>query len=50
MLSIRPAHAGDVPTLNILIHELAEFERLPVAVTTPACCATASVKRPNFAC
>ena len=33
MLSIRPAHARDVPTLNTLIHEFAEFERLPVAVT-----------------
>ena len=33
MLSIRPAHAGDVSALNTLIHELAEFERLPVAVT-----------------
>ena len=29
MLSIRPAHAGDVPVLNTLIHELADFERLP---------------------
>ena len=33
MLSIRPAHSGDVPMLNILIHEFAKFERLPVAVT-----------------
>jgi len=33
MLSIRPALAGDVPTLNTLIHELAAFERLPAAVT-----------------
>jgi len=33
MLSIRPAVAGDVPALNLLIRELAEFERLPVAVT-----------------
>jgi GNAT superfamily N-acetyltransferase len=32
MLSIRPALAGDVPTLNTLIHELAAFERLPAAV------------------
>ena len=31
MLSIRPAQASDVPTLNILIHEFAEFERLPAA-------------------
>lgn len=33
MLLIRPALAGDVPALNILIHELAEFERLPPVVT-----------------
>ena len=33
MLSIRPARAGDVPTLNTLIHEFAEFERLPVAAS-----------------
>ncbi|MGH9502560.1 MAG: GNAT family N-acetyltransferase [Terriglobales bacterium] len=33
MLSIRPAHAGDVSTLNTLIHEFAQFERLPVAVS-----------------
>ena len=33
MLSIRPANAGDVPRLNVLIHEFAEFEHLPVTVT-----------------
>ena len=33
MLSIRPAHASDVPTLKTLIHEFAEFERLPVAAS-----------------
>ena len=33
MLSIRPALAADVPVLSMLIHELAEFERLPVVVT-----------------
>ena len=33
MLLIRPALAGDVPALNTLIHELAEFERLPLVVT-----------------
>jgi len=36
MLSIRPARRGDVPVLNTLIHEFAEFERLPVAVTEAA--------------
>jgi GNAT superfamily N-acetyltransferase len=33
MLSIRPAKAGDVSVLNTLIHEFAEFERLPIAAT-----------------
>jgi GNAT superfamily N-acetyltransferase len=33
MLSIRPANAADVPTLNTLIHEFAAFERLPIAAT-----------------
>lgn len=33
MLLIRPAHAGDVPLLNTMIHEFAEFEHLPVTVT-----------------
>jgi GNAT superfamily N-acetyltransferase len=33
MLSIRPARAADVPALNTLIHEFAEFERLPIAAT-----------------
>jgi GNAT superfamily N-acetyltransferase len=33
MLLIRFALAGDVPVLNMLIHELAEFERLPLVVT-----------------
>ncbi len=36
MLSIRPAHASDVPALNTLIHEFAGFERLPVAATEAA--------------
>jgi len=33
MLSIRPANTGDVSMLNTLIHEFAEFERLPLAAT-----------------
>jgi GNAT superfamily N-acetyltransferase len=33
MLSIRHARAEDVPVLNTLIHEFAEFERLPIAAT-----------------
>ncbi len=33
MLLIRPATASDVPVLKTLIHEFAEFERLPVTVS-----------------
>ncbi len=33
MLSIRAALAADMPVLSMLIHELAAFEHLPVAVT-----------------
>jgi GNAT superfamily N-acetyltransferase len=33
MLSIRPACASDVPALKTLIHEFAQFERLPVAAS-----------------
>src|ERR1700738_2489102 len=33
MLSIRPAQARDVATLQTMIHEFAAFERLPAGVT-----------------
>lgn len=33
MLSIRPAVPDDVPLLNILIHEFAEFYRFPASIT-----------------
>jgi len=33
MLSIRPAVLGDVGVLNALIHEMADYERLPAATT-----------------
>jgi GNAT superfamily N-acetyltransferase len=33
MFLIRPATASDVPVLKTLIHEFAEFERLPVTVS-----------------
>ena len=33
MLLIRPANAADVPILNTLIHEFADFEHLPASVT-----------------
>ena len=50
MLSIRPALAGDVPLLNMLIHELAEFEHLPVAVTEADLLRDGFGDRPNFEC
>jgi GNAT superfamily N-acetyltransferase len=48
MLSIRPAHAGDVPMLNTLIHEFAEFERLPVAATEAALLRDGFSQSPKF--
>lgn len=36
MLSIRPAVADDVPLLNVLIHEFAEFYRFPTSITEAA--------------
>ena len=48
MLSIRPANAGDVSTLCALIHELAEFERLPVAVTEAALSRDGFCESPKF--
>ena len=48
MLSIRPANAGDVSTLRALIHELAEFERLPVAVTEAALLRDGFCESPKF--
>jgi GNAT superfamily N-acetyltransferase len=48
MLSIRPAHAGDVSALNALICELAEFEHLPVSVTDDALLRDGFGERPRF--
>ncbi len=48
MLSIRPANAGDVSVLNALIHELAEFERLPISVTDAALLRDGFGERPKF--
>ena len=48
MLSIRPAHAGDVSALNALIRELAEFEHLPVSVTDAALMRDGFGERPRF--
>jgi hypothetical protein len=33
MLSIRPANLHDVGELKALIHEMGEYERMPVVVT-----------------
>jgi GNAT superfamily N-acetyltransferase len=48
MLSIRPAHAGDVPLLVTLIHEFAAFERLPVTVTEASLLRDGFGERPRF--
>ena len=48
MLSIRHARAEDVPVLNTLIHEFAEFERLPVAVTEAALLRDGFSQSPKF--
>ena len=48
MLSIRPAQASDVPTLNILIHELADFERLPATVNDAGLLRDGFGKSPKF--
>jgi GNAT superfamily N-acetyltransferase len=48
MHSIRPAHAGDVPMLNTLIHEFAKFERLPVAATEASLLRDGFSQSPRF--
>jgi GNAT superfamily N-acetyltransferase len=48
MLSIRPANASDVSVLNALIHELAEFEHLPVSVTDADLLRDGFGERPRF--
>jgi GNAT superfamily N-acetyltransferase len=48
MLSIRPAHASDVPALKTMIHEFAEFERLPVAATEGSLLRDGFGERPKF--
>jgi len=48
MLSIRPANASDVPLLNTLIHEFAEFEHLPVTVTEAGLLRDGFCERPRF--
>lgn len=48
MLSIRSATAADVPTLNTLIHEFAEFEHFPVAATEAALLRDGFGEQPRF--
>jgi GNAT superfamily N-acetyltransferase len=48
MLSIRPAQCGDVPVLNTMIHEFAEFERLPAAVSEEALSRDGFAQPPKF--
>jgi GNAT superfamily N-acetyltransferase len=48
MLSIRPADAKDVSTLNTLIHEFAAFEHLPVGATEAALLRDGFGKQPRF--
>jgi GNAT superfamily N-acetyltransferase len=48
MLSIRPANAGDVPILNALIHEFAEFEHLPTKATEAALLRDGFCESPKF--
>jgi GNAT superfamily N-acetyltransferase len=48
MLAIRPANINDVPVLNTLIHEFAEFEHLPVAVTEAKLLRDGFCERPKF--
>ncbi len=48
MLSIRTANAGDVPMLNTLIHEFAEFEHLPITATEAALLRDGFSESPKF--
>jgi GNAT superfamily N-acetyltransferase len=48
MLSISPARASDVPMLNTLIHEFADFEHLPVAATEASLLRDGFCESPKF--
>jgi len=48
MLTIRPANTTDVPLLNTLIHEFAQFEHLPVTVTEANLLRDGFSKHPRF--
>jgi GNAT superfamily N-acetyltransferase len=48
MLSIRPAVRSDVDLLKTLIHEMGEYERLPVAITEEILARDGFGPRPEF--
>ena len=48
MLLIRPTEISDASVLNDLIHEMAEYERLPVALTSEIVARDGFGERPQF--
>ena len=48
MLSVRSANLSDVSTLKTLIHEMADYERLPVAITEERLARDGFGPRPEF--
>src|SRR6266849_9703259 len=48
MLSIRPANLHDVGELKALIHEMGEYERMPVVVTKESLARDGFGPRPEF--
>ena len=48
MLSIRPANLNDVSELKALIHEMGEYERMPVVVTKESLARDGFGPRPEF--
>ncbi len=48
MLSIRPANRNDVEKLKALIHEMGEYERLPVVITEETLARDGFGPRPEF--
>lgn len=48
MLSIRPANLHDVGDLTALIHEMGEYERMPVVVTKETLARDGFGPRPEF--
>jgi GNAT superfamily N-acetyltransferase len=48
MLTVRPANPSDVSILNTLIHEMADYERLPAAITEQDLARDGFGQRPEF--